>query len=44
MRLPILIIHICAGNVGLLSGAAAVSFRKGPPGIAWLEISFSSPC
>ncbi|MDX6613971.1 MAG: hypothetical protein QOD75_3157 [Blastocatellia bacterium] len=29
MRLPILIIHICAGNVGLLSGAAALFFRKG---------------
>ena len=29
MRLPILIIHICAGLVGLLSGAAAMSFRKG---------------
>lgn len=29
MRLPILIIHICAGVVGVLSGAAAMSFRKG---------------
>jgi hypothetical protein len=29
MRLPILIIHICAGVMGLLSGIAAVSFRKG---------------
>jgi len=29
MRLPILVIHICAGLAGLLSGAAAVSFRKG---------------
>lgn len=29
MRLPILIIHICAGVVGLLSGVAAMSFRKG---------------
>ena len=29
MRLPILIIHICGGVVGLLSGAAAMSFRKG---------------
>ncbi len=29
MRLPILIIHICAGLLGLLSGAAAMSFRKG---------------
>lgn len=29
MRLPILIIHICGGVVGVLSGAAAMSFRKG---------------
>jgi hypothetical protein len=29
MRLPILVLHICAGILGLLSGAAAVSFRKG---------------
>lgn len=29
MRLPILVIHICAGLLGLLSGAAAMSFRKG---------------
>src|SRR5215510_7619607 len=29
MRSAILVIHICAGNVGLLSGAAALSFRKG---------------
>jgi len=28
---PILLIHICAGTVGLLSGAAAISFRKGSP-------------
>src|SRR6267143_83672 len=31
MRLPILIIHICGGVVGLLSGVAALSFRKGSP-------------
>ena len=31
VRLPILIIHICGGVVGLLSGIAAVSFRKGSP-------------
>jgi hypothetical protein len=31
MRLPILIIHICSGVVGLLSGIAAMSFRKGSP-------------
>src|SRR5207253_10573718 len=26
---PILALHICAGTVGLLSGAVAISFRKG---------------
>jgi len=26
---PILVLHICAGTVGLLSGTAAMSFRKG---------------
>jgi hypothetical protein len=29
MYTPILALHICAGTVGLLSGALAVSFRKG---------------
>src|SRR6266853_5942086 len=29
MGLPILVLHICAGILGLLSGAAAISFRKG---------------
>jgi len=29
MRLPILVLHICGGFVGLLSGAAAMAFRKG---------------
>jgi len=28
---PILIGHICAGSLGLLSGTAAMSFRKGSP-------------
>jgi hypothetical protein len=28
---PILITHICAGSLGLLSGTAAMSFRKGSP-------------
>ena len=28
---PILLIHICAGTLGLLSGTAALSFRKGTP-------------
>jgi uncharacterized membrane protein len=27
--LPILLLHICAGTVGLLSGAVAMAFRKG---------------
>lgn len=30
--MPILVIHICAGLVALLSGAAALSFRKGSHG------------
>ena len=29
MRLPILLLHMCGGIVGLLSGTAAISFRKG---------------
>jgi hypothetical protein len=29
MRLPILVLHICAGLVALLSGSTAMSFRKG---------------
>lgn len=29
MRSLILVIHICAGTIGLLSGVAAMSFRKG---------------
>jgi hypothetical protein len=28
---PILLAHICAGTLGLLSGTAAISFRKGSP-------------
>jgi len=28
---PILAVHICAGSLGLLSGTAAMSFRKGSP-------------
>ncbi|MGC2529828.1 MAG: hypothetical protein WA639_18920 [Candidatus Acidiferrum sp.] len=28
---PVLLVHICAGSVGLLSGTAAISFRKGSP-------------
>ena len=29
MRSSILVIHVCGGVVGLLSGVAAMSFRKG---------------
>jgi len=32
MRLPLLILHISAGIVGLLSGAIAISYRKGSRG------------
>jgi uncharacterized membrane protein len=28
---PVLLVHICAGTSGLLSGTAAMSFRKGSP-------------
>src|SRR6202045_495302 len=28
---PILVVHICGGSLGLLSGTAAMSFRKGSP-------------
>jgi hypothetical protein len=28
---PILVVHICAGSLGLVSGTAAMSFRKGSP-------------
>ena len=28
---PILAVHVCAGSLGLLSGTAALSFRKGSP-------------
>src|SRR5215469_7844333 len=29
MRTPILVLHICAGMLAMLSGAVAASFRKG---------------
>jgi uncharacterized membrane protein len=32
---PILLVHISAGTVGLLSGTAAMIFRKGSPRHAW---------
>ena len=32
MRLPILVLHICAGILGLLSGVVAMSVRKGSRG------------
>ncbi|HLZ49263.1 MAG TPA: hypothetical protein VKP61_00795 [Candidatus Acidoferrum sp.] len=28
---PVLLVHICAGTLGLVSGTAAISFRKGSP-------------
>src|SRR5258708_37888358 len=28
---PTLIVHICGGTLGLLSGTAAIAFRKGSP-------------
>jgi len=28
---PILAVHICGGTLGLISGAAAICFRKGSP-------------
>src|SRR5712691_10569275 len=28
---PILVVHICAGTLGLVTGTAAMSFRKGSP-------------
>jgi hypothetical protein len=28
---PIMVVHLCAGSLGLLSGTAAMSFRKGSP-------------
>jgi len=28
---PIMLVHLCAGSAGLLSGTAAMSFRKGSP-------------
>jgi uncharacterized membrane protein len=31
MRFPLLVLHISAGIIGILSGAAAISFRKGSP-------------
>lgn len=28
---PVMIVHICCGTVGLVSGSAAILFRKGSP-------------
>jgi uncharacterized membrane protein len=28
---PIMVVHLCAGTLGLASGTAAMSFRKGSP-------------
>jgi uncharacterized membrane protein len=38
---PLLLFHICAGAVGLLSGAAAISFRKGSRSHGLAGIVFS---
>lgn len=32
---PILVVHVCAGSLGLVSGTAAICFRKGSPRHAW---------
>ena len=32
---PILAVHVCAGSLGLISGTAAICFRKGSPRHAW---------
>jgi hypothetical protein len=42
---PILLGHVCAGTLGLLSGTAAMFFRKGsPPAMCWREGSLPDPC
>jgi hypothetical protein len=41
---PILIAHIFAGTIGLLSGTAAMSFRKGSPSHVLAGRSLSHPC
>jgi len=44
MRLPILVFHICAGISALLSGAVAMSFRKGSQGHRVAGNVLSYPC
>src|SRR3979490_498829 len=44
---PILVVHICGGTLGLLSGTAAMSFRKGSPrhvlaGTVFVSSSFTT--
>ena len=38
---PILVTHVCAGSLGLLSGTVAISVRKGSRGHATMGIVFS---
>ena len=40
MRTPILLIHICAGVLGVLSGAGAMTFRKGSTRHRWAGNAF----
>jgi hypothetical protein len=44
MRLPILVFHVSAGMLGVLSGAIAVTLRKGSRGIVWREKYSSYRC
>ena len=44
MRLPRLVLHISAGVIGILSGAGAMSFRKGSPRHALAGKSLSYLC
>jgi hypothetical protein len=38
---PMLLVHICAGTLGVLSGYVAVSFRKGSPAHGWAGTVFA---
>ena len=41
---PMLIVDICGGTLGLLSGTAALAFRKGSPAMCSLKESLLSQC
>jgi hypothetical protein len=41
---PLIVFHICAGTIALLSGFVAMSLRKGSRDMAWLETCLSYPC